>query len=239
MFWPSENRWMTKSPLDESGRPAGVVAIVVETTERSGDTLFQCDAVRRECLFSFRRYQEFDEAFGRILGSGALVITAAVYGIELWRPPGKGPRSFMPGVVAMSGIVPAAKSLPLPFNTGLNMSSGAVRAILGLRSPAIPSRSRTAAKACPDLTLLKTIRSAPSKVFLNLSMVDMSYGGTVHAVREANTNASDHRSDPRTRNFPELVSSRTKSGSTTTTSAISPASILFFTAGPGLHSNVT
>jgi hypothetical protein len=56
---------MTKLPLDESGRPAGVVAIVVETTERSGDTLFQCDAVRRECLFSLRRYQEFDEAFGR------------------------------------------------------------------------------------------------------------------------------------------------------------------------------
>src|SRR6185437_14904719 len=63
---------------------------------------------------------------------GAFVISAAVYGIELWRSPGNGPRSFIPGVVAMSGIVPAAMSFPLPFKTGSKMPRGDVRTILGL-----------------------------------------------------------------------------------------------------------
>ena len=70
---------------------------------------------------------------------GALVISAAVYGIELWKSPGNGPRSLMPGVVAMSGIVPAAMSFPLPFNTGSKMARGAVRTILGLSVSTIPA----------------------------------------------------------------------------------------------------
>ena len=137
----------------------------------------------------------------------------------------------MPGVVAISGIVPAAKSFPLPFNTGLKISRGAARTILGLSASATPNCSRTAAKACPDLTLLKTIRSAPSNVLLNFSMVDMSYAGlSVRFPRPTPTRPIIGLSPART--FPELASASTKSGSTTTTSAISPSSIRFFDRGP-------
>ena len=94
-----------------------------------------------------------------ISGCGALVISAAVNGMKLWSSPGNGPRSFIPGVVAISGIVPAAISFPLPFSTGAKISFGAVRTIFGLSVSAIPKRSTAAANTSPDFTVLTRLVS--------------------------------------------------------------------------------
>lgn len=77
-------------------------------------------------------------------------MSTAVYVSVLWRSPGSGPRSFMPGVVAMSGIVPATISLPLPLDTGSKIPLGVVRTIFGLSVSAMPNCSGAFAKAWLD-----------------------------------------------------------------------------------------
>ena len=57
----------------------------------------------------------------------------------------------MPDVVAMSGIVPATISLPLPFNTGSNIPFGVVRTIFafeGLRNAQLLKRLRKGISRC-------------------------------------------------------------------------------------------
>lgn len=102
----------------------------------------------------------------------------------------------MPGVVAMSGIVPAAISLPLPFNTGSKIPLGVVRTIFrfervsnsqpfeGLRKGLSRFNAVEDKEVCTQQSVLE---------FLNRRNVICR---TVFAVAEANANVADYRSVP-------------------------------------------
>ena len=143
----------------------------------------------------------------------------------------------MPGVVAMSGIVPAAMSLPLPFSTGLKYPGGGAHDLWSEQfgNPK-PLKDR-----CKGLSRFNAVendhvgtKQSPFEIFNGRYVIR----GAVYAVPKANADVTDHRSIP-DRTLPELVSASTKSGSTTTTSATSPSSIFFFMTGPALHAKVT
>ena len=102
----------------------------------------------------------------------------------------------MPGVVMISGIVPAAISLPLPSNTGAKIPLGVVRIILGLSVSAIPSRSMRPREGLSrfDIIEYKEVRAKQGVLeFLNGRNVVRR---TVCAVAEADANVSDYRPVP-------------------------------------------
>jgi len=189
--------------------------ITVPAGRFRGQALFQCDAVCYEYFLCFGRHQEFDKAFGCSGLRGARHQRGGVRDITL-EISRQRPKKFHARRSHDERYRTRREVVSFAFQHVLKMSLGAVRTILGLSASAIPSRSRTAAKACPDLTLLKTIRSAPSKVLLNFSMVDMSYAGlSARFPRPTPMRPTIGLSPART--FPEPVSSSTKSGGTTTT----------------------
>ena len=109
-------------------------------------------------------------------GCGALVISAAVNGNETLEIARQRPEKLYARrrgdkrYRARSHFVPFALQ-----DRRENIEWGRAQ-IFGLSVSAIPSRLG-AANASPDLTLLNTIRSAPSRVLFNFSAVDMSYAG--------------------------------------------------------------
>ena len=100
----------------------------------------------------------------------------------------------MPGVVAMSGIVPAAISLPLPFNTGSKIPLGVVRTILALSVSAIPRRSSAFRKGFSRFNTVKNKEVCAKQSVFEFFDSRNVICRAVFAIAEADANVSDYRS---------------------------------------------